>query len=520
MIPRHPFVPVAIFSMLCCIPAVHAADVPAKPTFTRDVAPILYANCLECHRAGEMAPMSLRTYEEARPWAKAIKDKVSTRAMPPWFADPNHGSFRNDPSLTDDQIATIARWVDSGAPRGNPSDMPAAPEFAEGWRLGEPDFVIDLPEVNVPASGGDYFPDINFTPDLPDDRWVQAIEFRPSALDVTHHIVIFMGGGGRGMGGNFDVLGVWSVGTEPNVYPEGTGRRLSKGQRLMANMHYHPNGTAQTDRTRIGLHFGEGELRHEVRAALAGSFSLQVPPNDANHEETASWYVDRDIEIISLFPHMHLRGKDMRLTAAYPGGREDVLLNVPGYDFNWQLFYYPKEAIRLPAGSRVDILAHYDNSAGNPYNPDPNRSVYFGTSTDDEMLFGIFEYIEVDGAAQTADVDPLAKFAASFPEGEAYNVSLPMGEARLSSIMYLPRDGDGKWLLVMNGTQFELPIENLAWDGDSCRADVSLRLGRFGGQVVLDATVQPDGHLQGRLTNDGTTPFLIPTISGERFVRE
>lgn len=502
----------------CLAGVAGAGEVPARPTFSRDVAPILYANCLTCHRAGEAAPMSLRTYDEARPWAKAIKEMVSLRKMPPWFADPNHGTFKNDARLTDAEIQTIVRWVDAGAPKGNPSDMPEAPVFTEGWRLGEPDFVINLPEVNVPAEGGDYFPDLNFTPDLPEDRWVQAIEFRPSNIEVAHHVVIFMGGG-IGMNGSFDVLGVWSVGTDPNVYPEGMGRRLQKGQRLMANMHYHPNGKPAIDQTKIGLHFGEGELKHEVRAALAGSFSLQVPANTANHEETASWYVDRDIQIISLFPHMHLRGKDMRLTAAYPGGKEEVLLNVPGYDFNWQLFYYPTEAITLPAGSRVDILAHYDNSDGNPNNPDPNRDIFFGTSTEDEMLFGIFEYIEVDTEAPSAE-DPIAKFASAFPAGEAYAVSLPMGEARLSSIMHLPRQGDGQWLITMGGTQMPLPIKNLSWKGDTCQGDVLLKIGRFGGQVILKGTVMPDGKLDGQLMSDGATPFLIPKFEGQLFVKE
>ena len=462
--------------------------------------------------------MSLRTYDEARPWAKAIKDMVSTRKMPPWFADPNHGTFKNDARLSDEEIETIVRWVDSGAPKGDAKDMPEAPEFTTGWRLGEPDFVVNLPEVNVPADGGDYFPDLTFTADLPEDRWIQAVEFRPSNLAVTHHVVIFMNGG-IGMNGRFDVLGVWSVGTEPNVYPDGMGRRLEKGQRLMANMHYHPNGTAQKDQTRIGLHFGEGDLKHEVRAALAGSFSLQVPANTPNHQETASWYVDQDIKIISLFPHMHLRGKDMRMTAAYPDGKEEVLLNVPGYDCNWQLFYYPTEAITLPAGSRVDILAHYDNSTGNPNNPAPDRDVFFGTSTDDEMLFGIFEYIEVgDGAI--SEEDKLTKFAATFPKGEAYSVSVPMGEARLSSVMHLPRQGNGQWLLIFNGTQIALPIENLTWKGDSCQGDVLFKLGRFGGQVILKATVLPDGKLDGQLMSDGATPFMIPKFEGQVFVRE
>jgi len=196
-----------------------------------------------------------------------------------------------------------------------------------------------------------------------------------------------------------------------------------------------------------------------------------------------------------------------------------VLLNVPGYDFNWQLFYYPTENISLPAGSRIDILAHYDNSSENPNNPAPDRDVFFGTSTDDEMLFGIFEYIET-GEAKLSENDQLAKFAAGFPSGEAYMVSLPLGEARLSSVMHLPRQGNGQWLLMFNGTQVTLPIENLTWKGDTCQADVLLKIGRFGGQVILKGTLTPDGKLDGQLLSDNATPFMIPKFEGQLYTRE
>lgn len=345
--------------------------------------------------------MSLGSFNEVRPWAKSIKEKVAKREMPPWFADPAHGVFTNDSSLTEHEIETIIRWVDEGVARGSAEDMPEAPEFTEGWRMGEPDHIITLPEVHVPATGPDYFPDLSFSADVPEDRWIRALEIRPSNREVAHHVVIFMAnfGSGGGMSNQFDVLGVWAVGTEPNQFPEGTGRRIKKGQRFMTNMHYHPNGTAATDQTQIGLYFGEGELQHQIQAVLAGNYGLTIPAGASNHHELSTWNVDRDIKIISFFPHMHWRGKDMKFTSVDPSGREQVLLSVPKYDFDWQLFYYPKEALALPAGSRIKLDAHYDNSANNPDNPDPTVDVHFGTSTTDEMMFGIVEYYAVSNPA-------------------------------------------------------------------------------------------------------------------------
>src|SRR5262245_27490673 len=199
-------------------------------TFTRDVAPILHRTCVSRHRAGEVAPMALLTYQDARPWARSIKEKVTSRQMPPWFADPNVGAFSNDPRLTAAEIETIARWVDAGAPQGDPKQMPALPVFTEGWQLGEPDQIIELPEVQIPATGADYFPTPNIALDLKEDRWVRAIEVRPSNREVTHHTVIFSTSGNPMSGtGLFDVLAVWAVGTPPTVYPDGMGRWVRKG---------------------------------------------------------------------------------------------------------------------------------------------------------------------------------------------------------------------------------------------------------------------------------------------------
>lgn len=511
------FRPVSVVTIACLFtPLISHAEV----TFTSDVAPIMAEKCMRCHRPGEAAPMSLLTYDEARPWAKSIGKMVATREMPPWFADPAHGTFSNDNSLTQAQIDTILAWVDQGAKRGNPKDMPEIPEFPVGWQLGEPDFVVDLPEVTVPAKGNDYFPDLTFKADFPEKRWVRAVEIRPTRLDVAHHVVIFMNSGGTGMGGDFDVLGVWAAGTEPNVFPEGMGRILKPGQRLIANMHYHPNGVEPVkDTTRIGLHFGEGDLKHEINATIAGQFAFNIPAGDPNHRETASWYVDQDIRIVSYFPHMHLRGKDMKFTAVYPDGEEKILLSVPKYDFDWQLFYYPVEPLALPAGSRIDIEAHYDNSADNPDNPDPTRDVGFGLQSTEEMLFGVFEFVAEENLKQTAAPTPESRFrqlVAQLPAKDTYTLELEVGGQKLPSALYLPREGDGKWHAMFGRTQLALPMENLRWEGDTFAFDMTLRFGEMGGDFSVTGTVDEKGTLRGSFDDQTSALLSMDEFTGQR----
>ena len=258
-----------------------ATTAEPEATFARDVAPILYSKCVTCHRAGEVAPMSLLTYEETRPWARAIKEKVLLREMPPWFADPKYGTFANDPRLTDKEIKTIITWVDSGAQRGEVKDMPKPPQFTEGWQLGEPDLIVELPEMQIPATSRDYFPTPTVALNLTEDHWIRAVEIRPSNREVTHHSVIFSTAGNAFSGnGLFDVLAVWSVGTPPTVYPEGTGRWVRRGQILRTNLHYHPNGRPQVDRTRVGLYFGKG--RAEERSRCRARRNVQLLHSAAN----------------------------------------------------------------------------------------------------------------------------------------------------------------------------------------------------------------------------------------------
>jgi mono/diheme cytochrome c family protein len=511
-------VPVAMLVVVGYLLAgrISASAAPDRPTFTRDVAPILHARCITCHRAGEVAPMALRTYEEARPWARSIKNKVVSRQMPPWMAEPGVGVFANDPRLTDAEIATIAQWVDEGAVQGDPKDMPKLPEFTEGWQLGEPDQIIELPEVQIPATGGDVFPTPTVTPDLKEDRWIRAIEIRPSARQVAHHSVIFatnaMGLLGGNTSGFFDVLGVWAVGTPATIYPEGSGRWVRKGQALRTNLHYHPNGTAQTDRTRIGLYFGKGELKKEVVAALAGNVTFSIPPNAPNFELRGVYVVDQDISVVSLFPHMHLRGKDMKMTATYPNGKQETLLNVPAYDFSWQLFYYPKTRIKLPKGTRVDLVAHYDNSAANKNNPDPTKAVTFGEASTSEMMFGMFEFTADAGVSPTPST-PRARMealVATLPKESSFLLDLPFTTPPQPAVLYVPRTGDAGFYTQAGGVILPQPVPKLVWDGNYFQFNTLLRVfGGGGGFYTVSGTIAGDGTVRGtfqRLGARGSGP--------------
>jgi hypothetical protein len=503
-----------------CLTAAGASSAAADVTFTRDVAPILHAKCASCHRPGEAAPMPLLTFAEARPFARAIRDRVITRRMPPWPADRAIGRFSNDPSLTAEEIATIVQWAEAGAPQGDPAHMPAPPEFSEGWQLGEPDLIVELPEIQIPAAGRDLFPIPAVTVDLPEDRWIRAVEVRPTNRQVAHHAVLFAGGNGLLQTTDpANVLAVWAVGTPPTAYPDGTGRWLRKNQVIAANLHYHPNGTATSDRMRVGFYFGKGELAKEVSTAVAGNVTFEIPPHEANHELRSVYVADQDISIISFFPHMHLRGKEMRMTATFPDGRRQVLLNVPAYDFNWQLFYYPKERITLPRGTRVDVVARYDNSAGNSANPNPSRRVRFGETSNDEMMFGTFEFVPVEGVspARPDDAMRMQVVAKDLPADSSYLLSIPFLFRQMPSALYLPRTGEGTWYLAVRpGIVIDVPAREITWNGNAFSFLSDIRAGALGGRVTVSGEVDDKGAIRGQVTSVGGRPSPLGKFTGTR----
>ncbi|MFY9610290.1 MAG: thiol-disulfide isomerase [Blastocatellia bacterium] len=391
-------------AILCSVLAAGvAASGPGdgKVTFTKDIAPIFYNRCAECHRPGEIAPMSLLTYGESRPWARAIKQKVVDRSMPPWLAAEENSHFKNERRLSQKEIDTISAWVDAGAPKGEDRYLPAVPRFEEGWSIGKPDAIIALDqEVPVPADGVVPYKYFTVQTNFNEDKWVQAAEIRPSNRKVVHHVIVFvqepgakteLSGEGRG-GRGFKLCG-FAPGEQPKVFPPGTARLIKKGSKLTFQMHYTPNGEAATDRSYIGLIFARTPVQKIALTGTATNAKFVIPPGDGNYEVRSTWTALEDVRIIDLMPHMHVRGKDFTYTAVYPDGRSQVVLQVAKYDFNWQLLYQFKDPLFLPKGSRLDCVAHFDNSANNKYNPDPTKEVRWGDQTWEEMMIGWFDYV-------------------------------------------------------------------------------------------------------------------------------
>jgi hypothetical protein len=378
-----------------------AATASSVPTFSKDVAPLLYQHCAGCHRPGETAPMSLLTYKDARPWAASIREKVLDRSMPPWLADPHVGKFANARALSADEIRTIAVWAKNGAPEGDPRELPPTPKFPEGWHIGKPDLVIAMDEdYAVPAEGVIAYQNFKVETTLDEDKWVSAAEIQPGNRAVVHHVIVYMREPGQPVqagrpvvsDGKDPLLVGFAPGEQPAIYPPNEAKLLKKGTTLIFQLHYTPNGKATTDRTSIGLIFAKEPPAHKVVTTKALNAQFVIPPGDANHEVTSTWTAPEDVHINVFMPHMHLRGKDFKYTVVYPDGRSEVVLNVPRYDFNWQLVYKLAEPLALPKGSRIDCVAHFDNSANNKFNPDPSKTVRWGPQTWEEMMIGWFDY--------------------------------------------------------------------------------------------------------------------------------
>jgi mono/diheme cytochrome c family protein len=385
---------------------------PGKVTFTKDIAPIMYKNCIECHRTGEIAPMSLITYAEVRPWAKSIRERVVERSMPPWSADPKYGHWANDPRLSEQEIATIVNWVNASAPKGDDKDLPPVPKFAEGWTIGKPDAVVEMQEeYTVPADGTVPYLYFSMPTNFTEDKWVQAIEIRPGNRSVVHHVIAYAqdasvkdtapGGEGELRRGRVHLGGI-----TPNktgfVFAPGTAKMIRKGSNIVFQMHYTTNGAVSKDRTKIGFVFSKEPAKREILTGNAINGRFAIPPGDGNHEVKASKTFDEDVLITSFMPHMHVRGKAFRYTAVYPDGRSEILLDVPKYDFNWQHTYIPQAPIALPKGARIDCVAYFDNSEKNKYNPDPKATVRWGDQTWEEMMIGWYTYTKANGQPPVA----------------------------------------------------------------------------------------------------------------------
>ena len=412
----------------------------ATPTFSRDVAPILYAKCASCHRAGEIGPMPLITFTDARPWARAIQQKTSTRAMPPWGADPHYGRFSNDRSLTDAQIATLAAWANGGAPEGDPKNLPPVPRFTEGWQIGQPDQVFEmLTDFEIPAKGDVDYQYFEVPTHFTEDRWMQAGEVRAGDRAHVHHIIVYVkeptptarptavtvrpirtgaaapqpaprtgtpaapapAAAASSRTGD-SMLVNWAVGEDAPVFPAGLAKRIPAGSTLVFQVHYTTNGTASRDRSRVGLIFAKQPPRGEIRTALVANPTFTIPAGADNHQVEAEATFAENVKLYTMHPHMHLRGKDMTYTLTRPDGSTEIVLSVPKYDFGWQTDYWLAEPLTLPKGSTLRVTAHFDNSPANRANPDATANVRWGDQTWEEMMIGFITYTVERDVPQTA----------------------------------------------------------------------------------------------------------------------
>ncbi|HLK49167.1 MAG TPA: hypothetical protein VKT49_13585 [Bryobacteraceae bacterium] len=392
-----------------------AAARAAAPTFDKDVLPILQKHCQSCHRPGEIGPMPLLTYDGARPWAKAIKQAVATGKMPPWFADPKFGRFANDRRLSPADVRTLEGWVDAGAPEGDAKDKPAPVKWTEGWNI-RADEIFQMPDAfQVPATGNLDYVYIVIPTGFTKDTWVTAAELRPSARAAVHHALAVVRPPGsqwmkeakpfmpyvppldaavRGdpqgepVNMSYELLAAYSPGMQPQRFDiDHSAKLVPAGSDIVLQIHYTTNGkTPVEDRTRIGLTLAKEAPAKRFMSAVAASAKWEIAPGDPNAEGHARLTFGEPVELVYIQPHMHIRGKDMTVRLVYPNGESQTLLSVPHYDFHWQIVYYLEKPLQLPQGTHVDVSAHWDNSAANPNNPDPSKTVKYGFQSTDEML--------------------------------------------------------------------------------------------------------------------------------------
>jgi hypothetical protein len=420
----------ALCSVIAAVGAFAATvSKPKDVTFHKDVEPLLQKHCQECHRPGEIGPFSLLSYQDARPWAKSIRGAVLMGKMPPWFSNDPHGKFSNDRRLSQDEIDTLVAWVDGGAKEGDVKDAPKPLEWSDGWTIGKPDLIVEMPnEFKIPASGTVDYSWIVVPTGVTQDKWISKIEVRPTARQQVHHVVVyereegslFMKGAkpgipfyppgrkgsppptedkGQGLfefqaqNKGTEILGIYVPGGPPYECKPGQARLLKADSDLVFQMHYTTNGTAATDRTRVGIVFAKEPPKERVFNTFVANPFLKIPAGNPNAAVHAELTLASDVELLSMIPHMHVRGKSFAYKVTYPDGRSEMLLDVPKYDFNWQINYRLAEPRRLPKGTKLECIATYDNSPNNPANPDPGKDVYWGDQSWEEMLAGFVDFV-------------------------------------------------------------------------------------------------------------------------------
>ena len=413
----------------------------ATVTYSDQVSRILQARCVSCHRPGEIGPMDLSNFDDASAWADMIAEVVSEKRMPPWHASPEHGSFENDRRMPEEEIETIQRWVTKGAVRGDASHEPPALKFVDGWQLPrEPDLVVPMANkpAEIPARGDVKYQYFVADPKLTEDTWVNGMEIVAGNPSVVHHILIFVrekNSNKRNLDGARGFLAGYVPGTRVQMMPEGMGKRIPANSEFVFQVHYTPNGTATTDLSKVGFWIADPKtITHEIHTTSSVQPELHIPPKEANYQASAMQPEELpECELLSLSPHMHVRGKSFRYTAVYSDGNREILMDVPNYDFNWQTEYRLSEKKRLPKGTRIFCEAVFDNSTNNLNNPDPNSWVHWGDQTYEEMMIGYFHV--------SIPVDPNLGHAPEIKKGKG-----PQQPTPLQIFELLDTDKDNKLL--------------------------------------------------------------------------
>ncbi len=396
------------FWPLLCVPALLAAQ-PANPvTFSKHIAPIIFNNCAECHRPGEAAPFSLLSYQDVAKRGKIIASVTQSRFMPPWKAEDTSFAFRDQRRLKDTEIALLQEWVKQGMPEGNAGETPALPKFASGWRLGEPDLVVEMPTgYHIPADGADIYRNIAIPLGLTENKWVTAIDMKPTARSVVHHVLYFadpngkahsrasegpeIGFSGMTAGGASVTLGGWALGAQPHFFPNGLAMELPRGSDFVIQYHFHPNGKPDVEKSVVGFYFAkqapEKRLMSIMLPPVYSLFSgINIPPGEKDYVLRDSYTLPVDVDALGVGAHAHYIARQMKLTATLPSGEVKTLLLIKDWDFAWQDRYYFQDSQILPKGTRLDGEVHWDNSAENPRNPsNPPISVEWGEQSKDEM---------------------------------------------------------------------------------------------------------------------------------------
>lgn len=382
----------------CHIGRLLEPDESSEVTYSKQISRILQKHCVTCHRPGEIAPFALTDYDEVVGWAEMIAEVVEQQRMPPWHADPEHGKFKNDARLSDEEKKLIYAWVRAGAPRGDPKELPPPREFVEGWRIGEPDQIVKMSDkpFRVPERGEVKYKYFTVDPGWEEDKYIRAAEARAGNRAVVHHIIVAhtarREARSRSHGLSSDWITAMAPGSLPLMLEEGMAKLVPAGSKLVFQLHYTPNGTATEDISYVGFKFADPKkVKYIVGTNKAAARSFEIPAGASDHKVEANYRFSRDSLLLAMFPHMHLRGKSFKYTAVYPDGKEEILLNVPRYDFNWQNGYVLAEPKLMPAGTRLHCEARFDNSEENLANPDPTQDVRWGDQTWEEMMIGYFD---------------------------------------------------------------------------------------------------------------------------------